>query len=106
MRQTKPVRDQSLIDQDHTLFRLLNERVGQTCAHIACAGTQTLRTTAQDHLGAGSKPRPQTGQDSEANGAGTSLSVQMYSNMEQSSSMVDLGTVVMPVPEEWGNSYE
>jgi hypothetical protein len=101
-----PVQDQSRTDQDHTLFRLLNEPVGRKYARIVCAGTQTLWTTAQDHLGAGSKPRPQTGQDLEANGAGTSLSVQMYSNMEQSSSMVDLGTVVMPVAEEWGNSYE
>lgn len=101
-----PVRDQSRTDQDHTLFRLLSERVGQMYARIVCAGTQTPRMTAQDHLGAGSMPRLQTRQDLEATGAGTSLSVQMYSNMEQSSSMVDLGTVVMPVAVEWGNSYE
>lgn len=61
---------------------------------------------AQDLLDVESKLRLQIGQDLEANGAGTSLLVQMYSNMEQSSSKADLGTAVMPVAEEWGNSYE
>jgi uncharacterized membrane protein len=70
------------------------------------AEEQTPRTTAQDHLGAESKPRLQIVQDLEANEADTSSSVQMQWNMEQGSSMVDLGTVVMPVAEEWENSYE
>lgn len=65
-----------------------------------------LRTTAQYHLGAESKPRLQILQDLEVNGAGTSSSVRMYSSTEQSSSTVDLGTVAMPVAVEWGNNYE
>jgi hypothetical protein len=69
-------------------------------AHMFCAGLQTLRTMAQDHLDAESTPRLPIAQDLEVNEADTSSSVQMYSNMEQSSSVVDHDTVVMPAVEE------